>query len=44
VLEAMKMQHTISAKVGGIVREVFVSLGKQTPIGAPIADIERTIS
>jgi geranyl-CoA carboxylase alpha subunit len=44
VLEAMKMQHTITAKVSGIVREVFVSIGKQTPIGAPIADIEEASS
>ena len=40
VLEAMKMQHVIAAPVDGVVREVFVAVGRQLALGAPILDIE----
>jgi geranyl-CoA carboxylase alpha subunit len=40
VLEAMKMQHVITTPVGGVVREVFVAVGRQLALGAPILDIE----
>ena len=34
------MQHVIAAPVGGVVREVFVAVGRQLALGAPILDIE----
>ena len=40
VMEAMKMQHVIAAPFGGVIREVFVAVGRQLALGAPILDIE----
>jgi geranyl-CoA carboxylase alpha subunit len=40
VLEAMKMQHVIAAPLGGVVGEVFVAVGRQVALGAPMLDIE----
>jgi propionyl-CoA carboxylase alpha chain len=40
VLEAMKMQHTITAPTSGVVRELNVSPGKQLETGAVLAVIE----
>jgi propionyl-CoA carboxylase alpha chain len=40
VLEAMKMQHTITAPVDGVVAELDVSVGQQVESGAVLAVIE----
>jgi propionyl-CoA carboxylase alpha chain len=40
VLEAMKMQHTITAPTSGVVHELNVSPGKQLETGAVLAVIE----
>ena len=40
VLEAMKMQHTLVAAVGGVVKSVSVAPGRQVPLGASIMEIE----
>ncbi|HLV29907.1 MAG TPA: acetyl/propionyl/methylcrotonyl-CoA carboxylase subunit alpha [Burkholderiaceae bacterium] len=39
VMEAMKMEHTISAPRGGVVREVFYQPGDQVTDGAQLIDI-----
>jgi propionyl-CoA carboxylase alpha chain len=40
VLEAMKMQHTITAPTAGLVAELNVSPGQQLETGAVLAVIE----
>ncbi|WP_033067577.1 acetyl/propionyl/methylcrotonyl-CoA carboxylase subunit alpha [Thalassospira australica] len=40
VMEAMKMEHTISAPVSGTVREVFFGVGDQVDDGAELIAIE----
>jgi propionyl-CoA carboxylase alpha chain len=40
VLEAMKMQHTITAPSDGVVAELDVSVGQQVESGAVLAVIE----
>ena len=40
VLEAMKMQHTITAPTDGVVSELDVSAGQQVEAGAVLAVIE----
>ncbi len=40
VLEAMKMQHTITAPADGVVAELDVSVGQQVESGAVLAVIE----
>jgi 3-methylcrotonyl-CoA carboxylase alpha subunit len=40
VMEAMKMEHTISAPADGVVREVFYAVGDQVAEGAELAAIE----
>ena len=42
VLEAMKMQHTISAPSDGVVAEIDVSAGQQVEAGAVLAVIEES--
>ena len=42
VLEAMKMQHTITAPVDGVVTELAVTAGQQVESGAVLAVIEAT--
>ena len=42
VLEAMKMQHTITAPVDGVVGELAVTAGAQVESGAVLAVIETT--
>jgi propionyl-CoA carboxylase alpha chain len=37
VLEAMKMQHTVTAPATGVVREVTVAAGDQVAAGAMLA-------
>jgi propionyl-CoA carboxylase alpha chain len=39
-LEAMKMEHTISAPAGGIVAELAVSTGQQVELGAVLAVVQ----
>ncbi len=40
VMEAMKMEHTISAPVSGTVREIFFAVGDQVDDGAELIAIE----
>jgi propionyl-CoA carboxylase alpha chain len=40
VLEAMKMQHTITAPTDGVVAELAVTAGQQVESGAVLAVIE----
>jgi biotin carboxyl carrier protein len=40
VLEAMKMEHVISAPSSGIVGDVFVSVGQQVDNGAVLLTID----
>jgi propionyl-CoA carboxylase alpha chain len=42
VLEAMKMQHTVTAPADGIVAELDVSVGQQVESGAVLAVIDPT--
>lgn len=39
VMEAMKMENSITARVGGVVREVHVHKGAQVMTGAPLLTI-----
>ena len=43
VLEAMKMQHTITAPADGVVAELDVSVGQQVESGAVLAVIDSRI-
>ena len=38
-LEAMKMEHVLTAPFDGVVSQLFVSVGGQTSEGAPVAKI-----
>ena len=40
VLEAMKMQHTLTAPADGVVAELNVSVGQQVESGAVLAVLE----
>ncbi|MND06662.1 acetyl-CoA carboxylase biotin carboxyl carrier protein subunit [compost metagenome] len=40
VLEAMKMEHVISAPLAGTVQELHVSPGEQVDAGRPLALVE----
>ena len=40
VLEAMKMQHTVSAPHDGVVTEIDVTVGQQVESGAVLAVVE----
>lgn len=40
VMEAMKMEHTISAPVSGSVREIFFAVGDQVDDGVELIAIE----
>jgi acetyl-CoA/propionyl-CoA carboxylase biotin carboxyl carrier protein len=37
VVEAMKMEHTITAQVDGVVSELFVHAGQQVALDQPLA-------
>jgi acetyl/propionyl-CoA carboxylase alpha subunit len=39
VMEAMKMEHVVTAAAGGIVREIFVAIGDAVLEGAPLLSI-----
>jgi biotin carboxyl carrier protein len=39
-LEAMKMEHTITAPTGGVLTELNVTAGQQVDVGAVLARIE----
>ena len=39
ILEAMKMEHPITAREDGVVTEVFVSIGEQVNNGAPLLSV-----
>jgi acetyl-CoA carboxylase carboxyltransferase component len=39
IIEAMKMQTTLCAKVSGKVSQVFVNIGDDCPVGMPLLDI-----
>ena len=40
VMEAMKMEHTISAPAAGLVKEVFFAVGDQVTDGASLISVE----
>ena len=40
VLEAMKMEHTITAPAGGMVKEIHFAAGEQVPEGAELLRLE----
>jgi biotin carboxyl carrier protein len=40
-MEAMKMEHHISAPYDGVVREVYVAVGEQVANGAALLHVER---
>jgi len=40
VLEAMKMEHTISAPVAGVVKAIHFAVGDRVPEGADLVDLE----
>jgi propionyl-CoA carboxylase alpha chain len=40
VLEAMKMQHTVTAPTAGVVTEIDVEAGAQVAAGAVLAVVE----
>ncbi len=40
VMEAMKMEHVVTAAAGGIVREIFVAIGDAVLEGVPLLSIE----
>jgi len=42
VLEAMKMEHTVSAPAGGSVTDVRVSAGQQVEAGSVLVVVEGT--
>jgi propionyl-CoA carboxylase alpha chain len=39
-IEAMKMEHRITAPAAGAVREIPVAAGQRVPAGAPLAVID----
>jgi pyruvate carboxylase subunit A/propionyl-CoA carboxylase alpha chain len=41
-LEAMKMEHTITAPSGGVLAELNVAAGQQVDVGAVLARVEDT--
>jgi 3-methylcrotonyl-CoA carboxylase alpha subunit len=40
ILEAMKMEHTITAPADGVVKEVHFAAGEQVPEGAALITLE----
>lgn len=44
VLEAMKMQHSVIADVGGIVRQIAVAVGETVPADFPLVFVEQSDS
>jgi 3-methylcrotonyl-CoA carboxylase alpha subunit len=40
ILEAMKMEHTISAPAGGVVKAIHFAAGEQVPEGAELLTLE----
>lgn len=41
VLEAMKMENTITTSCAGTVKQVLVSVGDAVPDGAPLVEIDQ---
>ena len=39
-LEAMKMEHTVTAPSGGVLAELNVAAGQQVDVGAVLASVE----
>ena len=39
-LEAMKMEHTITAPAGGVLTQICVAVGQQVEVGAVLARVE----
>ncbi len=42
VLEAMKMEHVVAAKTGGVIRDVAVTAGESVTTGTPLLFVEAT--
>jgi acetyl-CoA/propionyl-CoA carboxylase biotin carboxyl carrier protein len=42
VVEAMKMEHTLTAPHDGVVTQVHARLGQQVAVGAPLVDVKAT--
>jgi len=40
-LEAMKMEHTITAPADGVLTQLSVSVGQQVEVGAVLARVEK---
>ena len=40
VVEAMKMEHTVTAPMNGVVSELTAKAGQQVPMDEPLAVIE----